>query len=349
VEKDKPVHKVRKRWVIALFGFGSLITLSALRVPYIPDLGENAVSVWQSVLTNLGVGLISAALLLILEPKFRKVVSDSVTDAKEDVKAEVKAEVRAAVKADLDERLAPLTERITALYDAKLAEQQSLVADLANDFTHERVTQVLREADEMSALSGTSLRVQADDVPGQLHIGIELASFYSPDDWRAGQPRQGAPATEELRVSAYTKKTHTSVTWEPEDEFPAVAFELAKELNGLRARGLGNPINWEPVLTRFEENIKVAFDASHGVAGALPLEGALVEVAGPDSAPWYLTNEGLYHPSQNWSLPPKSFVRHSRGYGHESRSFPTMDKPSWADQKEWDYVVSRARSHFDIW
>lgn len=341
-----PIHKVRLRWVFGLIGLGLVITVLAFGMPFIPGLGENAVAVWQSILTNFGVGLISAAVLLIFEPRFRKVVTDSVTTAT----AGVKAEVREAVQADIEERLAPLTERIESLYDAKLAEHQALITDLAYDFTHERVTQTLREADEVAALFAKSLRVQAEDVPGKLHISLELRAFYRPDAWHRVQHQGLAEEPEEeLVVAAHTEGgKHAWVTWEPAEDFATVAIDLATELNGQRARGLAEKIEWEPVLTRFEKGVKVALDSSHRAAGALAMDGALLEVAGSDSAPWYLTTDGLYHPSQGWSLPRKSFVVHRRGYGNESRSFPDLDKPLWADPREWEYMVSRARASYDV-
>lgn len=340
-------HKVRLRWAFGLIGLGLVITVLAFVTPFVPSLGENAVAVWQSILTNFGVGLISAAVLLLFEPRFRKVVTDSVTTAT----AGVKAEVREAVQADIDERLAPLTERIDSLYDAKLAEHPALITDLANDFTHERVAQTLRKADEVAALSARSLRVQAEDVPGKLHISLQLRPFYRPDAWQRVQHHGSAEEPEEeLVVAAYTEGgKHASVTWEATEDFATVAIDLATELNRQRARGLAQRIDWKPVMTRFEKGVKAALDASHRAPGALAVDGALVEMAGPDSAPWFLTTDGLYNPSQGWSLHRKFFVVHRRGHGNESRNFPDLDRPSWADPTEWEYMVSRARANYDIW
>ncbi|MDR6794611.1 hypothetical protein J2W89_003793 [Pseudarthrobacter oxydans] len=325
-------------WVGLLAAIGVVVTYLAFWGPFIPSLGDNAVAVWQSIFTNFGVGVFSAAVLLLFEPKLRKVITKTVTE-----------EVRDAVQVDLEARLAPLSDRINSLYEAKLAGQQALVTDLAKNFTNERVTQVLREADAMAALYAKSLRVQAEDVPGKLHIGLELRSFYGADAWRNGQPRPGEQPEEELVLSAYTtSKNDASVTWESDEDFATVAFDLAEELASQGARGLKQQIIWDPVLERFERNFKIALEASNGGDGVLGIDGALVEVAGSDSAPWYLTNEGLYYPNQSWSLPAKSFVIPHRGHGYETRSFPDVDKPSWADPAEWDYMVSRARSHFDI-
>ncbi|WP_374152889.1 hypothetical protein [Pseudarthrobacter sp. WHRI 8279] len=303
---------------------------------------------WQSILTNFGVGLISAAVLLLFEPRFRRVVTDTFNTAT----AGVKAEVQEAYRADLDERLGPLSERIDALYDAKLSEQHALATDLANDFTHDRVSHTLREADKAAALFGRSLRVQAENEPGKLHVSLELRTYYRPDAWFR-QQRHGAveEPDEDLMVVAHTQggKHSSEVTWEPGADFSTVAIELATELNAKRARRLAQKIDWESVINRFENGIKVALDASHGTAGALNIDGALVEVAGPDSAPWYLTDAGLYYPARDWSLKSASFVTADTGRESGSPSFPDLDKPSWADPKEWEYMISRARSHNDIW
>lgn len=342
VDTRQKEHGIHFGWVTFLAVIGMAVTYVAFWGPFVPDLGDNAVAVWQSIFTNFGVGIFSAAVLLLFEPKLRKVITKTVTD-------EVKQDVREAFQADIDERLAPLAERISSLYEAKLADQQALVTDLASNFTYERVAQTLREADATAALYAKSLRVQAEDVPGKLHIGLQLMSFYSPDAWRYGQPIPGAQPEEQLVLSAYTKgKNDASVTWESHEDFSTVAFDLAEELASQGTRGLKQQIIWDPVLERFERNFKIALEASNGGDGVLGIDGALVEVAGSDSAPWYLTNEGLYYPSQSWSLPAKSFVMPHRGHNYETRTFPDVDKPLWADPAEWDYMVSRARSHFDI-
>lgn len=318
------------------------MTYVAFWGPFVPNLGDNAVAVWQSICTNFGVGVFSAAVLLLFEPKLRKVITNTVT-------TEVKKDVREAFQADIDERLAPLTERIASLYEAKLAEQEALITDLAENFTYERVARTLREAGAVAALHAKSLRVQAEDAPGDLHVSLELRSFYDPGAWLNGQPKSGEQPQEALIVSAFTKAgKQASVTWEPDEDFATVAFDLAEELASQGARGLKRPILWDPVLARFEQNLKLALEASHGGDGVQGIDGALVEVAGSDSAPWYLTNEGLYYPNRGWSLPAKSFVKPHGGYGHESRTFPDVQRPSWADPAEWGYMVSRARSHFDI-
>lgn len=324
---------------------GLIITLLAFWGPFMPGIGENAVAVWQSILTNFGVGLISAAVLLLFEPKFRKVVTDSVTTAT----AGVKEEVLEAVQADLDERLAPLTDRIDSLYDARLAEQEAVINDLARDFTHERVLKTFREASDVSALFNDSIRVQAEDEPGRLHLGLQLRLPDELESYNSPNRREGAlEEYKALHLNASVDGTgYSEVIWEPDEDFPVAAMALAAELSRGRFRGLAEKIDWEPVLSRFETGIKTAVDASNKVPGALQMNGALVEVAGPDSDPWYLTTDGLHYPSENWFL-PRRHIGGNTGWPNNQPQ-KKVEKPSWADQKEWNYIIRAARYQFSAW
>lgn len=334
-------------WVTVLALFGAAVAYLAFWGPFFTsDLGVNAVGVWQSILTSFGVAVFSAAVLLLFEPKLRKVITNTVTKS---VTEDVKKDVREAVQADLDERLAPLSERINSLYDARLAEQEAVINDLASDFTHERVLQSFRQASDVSALANDSIVVQAEDEPGRLHVGLqwrlpnELQSYNNPN-YRGDAPPEEYKA---LHLNASGKGIWAEVVWDPAEQFDKAALNLAEELARMRHRGLAEKIDWNPVLPRFEKGIKVAIDASNNVPGSLPFKSGLVEVAGPDSAPWYLTSDGLHYPSQDWFL-------HRRHIGAK-RGWPNpgvekeVEKPEWADPKEWDYVIDRARSHFGNW
>jgi len=159
--------KIHRGWVAVLAVGGLVITALAFGGRFVTGIGQRPGCVAV-------VGLLSADVLLMFEPKFRRAVTDTVNTAT----AWVKEEVREAVQADIDERLAPLTERIDSLYEEKLATQQAAIKDLALDFTHERVTKILREAADVGALYENSLRVQADPWAGDLHIGLQQRIPY---------------------------------------------------------------------------------------------------------------------------------------------------------------------------
>lgn len=334
-------------WVTVLALFGASVTYLAFWGPFfVPKLGVNAISVWQSIFTSFGVAVFSAAVLLLFEPKVRKVISKTVTKS---VTEDVKKDVREAVQADLDERLAPLSDRINSLYDARLAEQEAAIRDLASDFTHERVLQSFREASDVSALANDSIVVQAEDEPGRLHIGLqwrlptELQSYNNPS-YRGDAPPDHY---KELHLSATGNGIWAEVVWDADEQFDRAALGLAEQLAFKRHRGLADKIDWNPVLPRFEKGIKVGIDASNSVRGSLPFKSGLVEVAGPDSAPWYLTGDGLHYPSQEWFL-HRRHIGGSRGWTNRGVE-KEVEKPDWADPKEWDYIIDRARSHFSMW
>ncbi|MCF3139698.1 hypothetical protein LRQ04_10570 [Paenarthrobacter sp. AR 02] len=332
-------------WVGVLAASGVVTTYLAFWGPFIPNLGDNAVAVWQSIFTNFGVGVFSAAVLLLFEPKLRRVITKTVSKS---VTEEVKKDVREAVQADLDERLAPLSDRINSLYDQRLAEQDAVISDLAKDFTHEKVLGSFLEASNVSALAQDSIVVQAEDEPGRLHIGLQ---WRFPDELQPynNPARRQAPPEEykELHLKASGDDVWAEVVWSSDEHFEEAAIRLAEEMARRRQRGLAEKIDWKPVLPRFEKSIRSAIDASNRVPGSLPFKSALVEVAGSDSAPWYLTSDGLHHPSRDWFLHRRDIGAKQSWLSHEPEKHP--EKPEWADLKEWNYILDSAKSHFTHW
>lgn len=317
------------------------ITAMAFGGRFVAGVGDDDLAVWQSILTNFGVGLISAAVLLFFEPNFRRVVTDTVNTAT----AGVKEEVREAIQADIDERLAPLTERIDSLYDQKIAAQQAAAKDLAADFSHERVTKILKEAADIGALFQDSLRVQAEPLAGDLHIGLQLRVPYDVQ-FRYRDIGYAVPPDEEEVL--YLKATGdggllVEVEWEPNEDFSVAALNLSTELSKRQRRGLNQRIDWKSVLSRFEKGFKVAIDSSNKTQGALHLHGALFEVAGADSAPWYLTTEGLHYPAKDWFLPRYDIFR---PVPHPAKA---LVMPEWADYKEWSYIARSAVGLYSSW
>jgi hypothetical protein len=147
---------------------GLLVGVAAYFVARLfPGISNDDLAVTQSILTNLGIGFFSAAVLFLLEPKFRRAVkadvTDTVTDTVRTATAGLKDEVREAVQEDFENRIATLEDRINARYDAKLKEQLDLVNDLGSHFTHERVSKLFEEAATLRALHENALLVEADD------------------------------------------------------------------------------------------------------------------------------------------------------------------------------------------
>ncbi|GGV28300.1 hypothetical protein GCM10010212_13430 [Paenarthrobacter nicotinovorans] len=61
-----------------------------------------SLSIWQSILTNSVTGLVSAGLLLLVEPKIRRAVKTSVTNATVDATAGIKEDLRDEVQGDIE-------------------------------------------------------------------------------------------------------------------------------------------------------------------------------------------------------------------------------------------------------
>lgn len=138
--------------MLALILLGAVVTALAFFRGWFSWTSDDSWPVWQSIFTNFGVGILSAAALLLCEPLLRKVVTDTVSHAA----AGVRDELRGEVESQIDDRLAPLSERIDSLYETRFANQSKALDNLAQDFTYERVKRAFEEAARVGALSGTS-------------------------------------------------------------------------------------------------------------------------------------------------------------------------------------------------
>jgi hypothetical protein len=215
---------------------GLLVGVAAYFVARLfPGISNDDLAVTQSILTNLGIGFFSAAVLFLLEPKFRRAVkadvTDTVTDTVRTATAGLKDEVREAVQEDFENRIATLEDRINARYDAKLKEQLDLVNDLGSHFTHERVSKLFEEAATLRALHENALLVEADDEIGNMRIRF---SWHHPvgTPWTDPSTRR-PPGNEwnEVHVAAWPSTgdwwTSPEVVWTPDMEFEDVALALA--------------------------------------------------------------------------------------------------------------------------
>lgn len=331
--------------ILAIIGVAC--TGAAFWGPFIPNLGENAVAVWQSIATNFGVGVFSAAVLLLFEPKFRKVISKTVSKTVTD---EVKKDVREAVKADIEQRFASLTDVISSRYDERLAAQQGLAKDLVSDFTHERVMKLFRESSNLSALASQSITVHGDAAPGdflRVKFQLRLPNGLPSHDMYTDEPV--GPEHEALHVSfsPMASSQTAEVVWEPGQDFADVAIALAEELNFLRVRGIGEKIDWAPILRRLEKGLDAAINASMRTEGSLPLDGEVSDfVEGHQE--WYLTTEGLYCTEIQYSLPGSYFRPKGRRLGTPAATLtedPPLNAPATVkNETEWQYVLGLAKS-----
>lgn len=335
-------------WVAVLAFIGVVATFGAFWWPFIPNLGDNAVAVWQSIFTNFGVGVFSAAVLLLFEPKLRKVITKTVSKT---VTAEVKKDVREAVQADIEERFASLEDVISSRYDEMLAAQQGLAKDLVSNFTHERVMKLFRQASNLSALGSQAITVHGDAGPGDfLRVRFQLRH---PDDVPPRDPYTNQPTDpdlEALHVSVIPKDAAPAeVVWEPGQDFADVAMALATELNFRRVRGLGQKIEWGPILARLEKGLDVAVNSSMKTENALPLDGEVIAFIEGDQD-WYLTTDGLYCPEIKYHLPRQHFHPKTRRIGAPSATLtedPPLEMPEGVNNEtEWKYAFGLAKDKF---
>lgn len=338
-------------WVAVLAAIGVVVTYLAFWGPFIPNLGDNAVAVWQSIFTNFGVGVFSAAVLLLFEPKLRRVITKTVSKT---VTEEVTKDVREAVQADIEERLASMEDIISSRYDEMLAAQQDLAKDLVSDFTHERVMKLFREASNLSALADQSITVHGDAAPDdflRVRFQLRLPDDVPPRDAYTQEPT--GPEHEALHVAVIPQEAYLAaeVVWEPGTSFADVAIDLATELNAKRVRGIAEKIEWGPILARLEKGLDVAVNSSMRTAGALALDGKVISFM-EGSQDWHLTTDGLYCPEISYKLskthfypkPNRTMVRMPTATLTED---PPLEAPEGVkSETEWTYMYQLAKDSF---
>lgn len=328
-------------WFSVLAGIGVVVTCVAFWGPFVPNLGENAVAVWQSIFTNFGVGVFSAAVLLLFEPKIRRVITKTVSKT---VTEEVTKDVREAVQADVEQRLASINDRIDSLYDDGVAARQSLAKNLTTNFTYDRAMMLFREASKISAIYEQGLHVQGDPDASKLLVGFQLRQRDGTRPFSEFTPYE---KDEVLYIKVVPKLSYLEVEipWDPEQRFEHVAIALAEGLQSNRSRGLAQKIDWDPILERLEKAMDVAINASMKTSGAFRLNGELYEYFEGEED-WYLTSAGIYCPGQDYMLSNRHFqAEHPRGQSSPdySKPVPQLDAPSWARKSEWDYVFGQAK------
>lgn len=325
-------------WVVRFVISGLVITALAFGCRFVPFIGPYELAVWQSILTNFGVGLLSAAVLLLFEPKFRKAVTDTVSVAT----AGVKEEVREAVKADVEQKFASINDRVNYLYDQKVASGQSLTKNLTTDFTSERAMELFREASSVSALPDKGLQVQGESDPTKLLVHFQLRQRNSS---RPLHRRSTELEDEVLYVSLVPTDSRLTVElpWEPGQSFTDLAFALGAELQRNGGRALGERIDWDSILERLEHAMDVALNSSMKTENAVPLDGALYEYFQGEQD-WYITTAGIYCPEKAYTLSTNHFAA-KRSPGRPSADYstppPPADAPTWVKQSEWDYVFGQ--------
>lgn len=337
-------------WVGVLAAVGVVVSYLAFWWPFIPNVGENAVAVWQSIFTNFGVGVFSAAVLLLFEPKLRRVITKTVSKT---VTEEVTKDVRQAVQADIEERFASLEEVISSRYDEMLATQQGMAKDLVSDFTHERVMNLFRQAANLSALESQAITVHGDAAPGDfLRVTVQLRL---PDGVPLRHPYTNEPTDPEqeaLHVSVSLQKASAEILWEPDQGFDDVAIALAEQLNFKRVRGIAEKIEWGPILARLENGLDVAVNSSMRTPGAILLDGGLSDFIDVSQG-WYLTTVGLYCPEIDYKLPRTYFYSKTRRLvgmpppAASQTEIPTPETPVGVKREnEWQYAFSLAERKF---
>ncbi|MDR6436770.1 hypothetical protein J2790_001891 [Paenarthrobacter nicotinovorans] len=210
--QQTPKEKIHFGWMAALVLGGAILGYVAFFIsPLFASDDTQSLSIWQSILTNFVTGLVSAGLLLLVEPKIRRAVKTSVTNATVDATAGIKEDLRDEVQGDIEQTFASLEQRINLAVNGKLSDQDKKLADLSKDFTRTAVLAALKSAVDMNSLHQQEIFVQATGKSGELRIGLRLA----------------LPAELQATPSSAVKSTPWTTrfpTWSPTQATPLVSI-----------------------------------------------------------------------------------------------------------------------------
>lgn len=315
---------------------------------FAPNDTQN-LTIWQSILTNFGTGLVSAGLLLIVEPKIRRAVKTSVTKATAEATASIKEDIRNEVQDDIAQKFASLEERINSTVQDKLRNQDKKLADLSENFTRETALAALRSAVDMNSLHDQEITVQATGKLGELRVGLRLelpAELRSYSEF--GRPEYTLD-DEVPHLVAYSRDSYgrSEVRWDDTEDFGDVVSNLLGELQRAGRWGMAVPIDWKSVTERLVDGLKVAVESRRKEPGSPHLQGRLIEVIGMVD-PWYLTDRSIENPRHKYVLPGTDFPP---AVWPELRTQVRVveeiaPRPEFADPHEWNYLLVRGSEVF---
>ncbi|QXQ11298.1 hypothetical protein [Paeniglutamicibacter sp. Y32M11] len=345
-EEQAGKERILHGWMAGLLVAGVLFTASPFFVGTLaPILGTDDLGIWRSILTNFGTTLMMAGLLLVVEPKVRRAVSKVVSNAAESMTTSMRQDLLKDVQGDIEERFVSLKERIESALEDGLTSQDMKIADFADDDSYESARSAVGAAAEYMSLHNNEIIVQATDHPGELCIGLRLAI---PEELQISEysgRQEVDPEDKILELVGYTADTpgFSAVEWENTENFENVITKLVGDLERRRAWGRATLVEWDAVHRRLVDGLAVAAKSTRKQPGSLQLKGRLAEIIGTETL-WYLTDQSIECPSQDFVLPKSKFPPAS--FPGNNSLTPVIEQPEWADSQTWDYVIQRGRQEF---
>jgi hypothetical protein len=339
------VARERVSWVVV-----GLCSISGGVLTALPFVAERLEWTWSgtltSTLTNLGTTLLLAAAVFFLERGFLRRVSTAASEAATKANREFREEIRAE-SANLQTRLTDLETRIAERVAARDAEQDEVVAALADDVSFSTVTSALQETYDLDAFEGSYVEVPASrDIDGpRFAFSWELSS---PDGHDASKMRPRLLLTAHIgRVpDGQAGRPIIEVEWRPEQSAADVGLAVAQEL---RRRGYGleaRQLDWQSALSNFATAISQALAARRADDGAW-FNGQVLDWINEN---WAVTTTGLFHREHSQVLTPRDFPDRPRPYGFPLGppvpATPPAPRPGWVPVDEWEAVYKRAAAHF---
>lgn len=345
-------------------GWMTLLLISGFIIAAIPFfmgglvgvLGTDALGIWRSILTNFGTTLIMAGLLLVVEPKVRRAVNKAVSRTVETAAVAATAAATSSIREDLlkdvqddiEERFDSLTDRIESILQDGLATQDRKIAGFADDYSYESARSAVQAAVEYNSLHNNEIIVQATDIPGELSLGLTLAVPEALQHDRYFGREETDPNDLILKLVGYTAgaQGHSEVEWENTDDFGSAIGKLVGALERRGIWGRAKFVDWEAVHRRLVDGLAVAAKSTRKEPTSLHLLGRLTEIVGTDTL-WYLTDQSIECPNHDFVLPRRNFpqIQFPSSTGNSPLE-PVAEKPEWADQQTWDYVIQRGRREF---
>jgi hypothetical protein len=250
----------------------------------------------QSVLVNFGTAFVLAAVLVLLQPAFKRTVQKAVNTAVRPVTGKV---------TDLQERVDTLTERTNNLLRARDERVDQNIMALDDSPSFETITAALQDANDMKAFVDGIATVQGGKDPSDdrdvdlgnplsvrvrflwgSHPGAPDASLLVQVVCDQGQYLNAHPEFYGSPLDNNDQKVY-EIVWQPGNPPEDVGAEIRQ---GLVSEGLyrgGDAFEWGKTIIELKRTISVAVASRRG--GEWPT-APLFEVVGDD---WAITREGV--------------------------------------------------------
>lgn len=251
---------------------------------------------WPAALLEVGAAFLLAGILFLVERTFEGRV---VEKAKAAVETRIKEQDQRIDEQEerLNEQEERISERLSELNEAasQLARQRSTQADervaaISQQVDFRTITKALEECNDLSALDGDAVEVDAGSGPRSLTLTFAWGWHYRSHESAYGHPDECYLLA--LEVRGENERDRCSLDWP--DNLTGAEFYvlLQRQLQKSSMWNGTSTVDWTLAVERLQSSLKVALDARRVESGDWNFSGApLMRLFGDDLA---LTTNGLH-------------------------------------------------------